>query len=247
MAKRAGRRRASGSQDGTFLRPHRISDSVASRLREMISAGTLQPGEKLPSERVLAQQLRVGRPTVREAIQRLEGLGLLEVRGPRGTYVRPVSPELFALPLKRALQREVALLVQIVDVRMALEGWVAAEAARSATAEDIARLQQLIDELEAAATRGDSLSELDVAFHLAVVRTTQNAVVLPMIEMFTSMIRSTRTVRNLMPPSGNSKALVDEHRSIVEAIARRDPEGAQRAMVAHLQAVRGMLLTVQLG
>lgn len=230
------------------IRRRRMSDAVAAQIKEMIYVGALQPGERLPSERDLADQLKVGRPTIREAIQQLRGIGLIEVKGPRGTYIRPTQPTSLETPAWEMMRSELEIIVKIGEIRTAMESWVAAEAARRATAKEIADLKRTVAGLEAAARRGDSaaVTEFDLAFHVAVLRMTKNRVMLGMREMLTSMLTSMRALSNLTPFATNARVLVDHQRDVAEAIAKHDPDAARRAMVQHLQTVTNMFRAIRL-
>jgi DNA-binding FadR family transcriptional regulator len=219
---------------------------VAAQIKELVFRGQLSPGDKLPSERVLSERLRVGRPTVREAIQQLVGLGLLEVRAGRGVFVRSLTPESVAAPLERLLRDELQALIQVMDVRIALEGWVAAEAARRATPEQVARLKDLVHAMENSSLQGDGdIYDLDLEFHRVVLQASHNTVVLHMVDTLTSLIASVRRVKGLLRFSPRHQA-PRFHRLIASAIAAGNALRAQRAMVAHLRAVRQTLIEAAL-
>jgi DNA-binding FadR family transcriptional regulator len=221
-----------------------MSSAVAAQIKELVVGGQLSPGDQLPSERVLSERLRVGRPTVREAIQQLVGLGLLEVRAGRGVFVRSLTPESVAVPLERLLRDELQALVQVIDVRIALEGWVAAEAARRATPEQVARLHELVQAMEDPGAQGD-VYDLDLEFHRVVLQASHNTVVLHMVDTLTSLIASVRRVKGLLRFPRKRQA-PRFHREIASAIAAGNATRAQRAMVAHLRAVRQTLIDAAL-
>ena len=222
----------------------RRSDGIVGHFRRLIFRGNLKPDDCLPSERDLARQFRVGRPTVREAIQQLAGLGLVEVRRAQGTFVRPLSPEVLGSPLRQLAQGGNHDLMQIVDVRMGLEGWAAAEAARRATPDQVRRINAIVERMERAVAKGRSLSELDLAFHCVLVEAADNTVLLRLIEALTAMIGMVKAAKRLVAhgavPHGQVIAVF---RNIAQAIASRDPERARRGMIAHLELVRTQLPT----
>lgn len=90
-----------------------MSDAVAAQIKEMIYVGALQPGERCPSERDLAVQPEVGRLTIRKAIQQLRGIGLLEVNGPRGTYIRPTQPTSLETLAWEMMRSELEIVVNV--------------------------------------------------------------------------------------------------------------------------------------
>jgi GntR family transcriptional repressor for pyruvate dehydrogenase complex len=228
------------------LRPVRATDGIVAQIKELILQGSLRPGDRLPSERQLAQAWRVGRPTVREAIQQLEGLGFIEVRPARGSFVRSLTPRAIDEPLRRAAEEEGPIVAQILDLRMALEGWVAAEAARLATPSDIRRIARLADDLHAAAERGQPLSGLDTTFHRAIAEASKNTVILHMMDSLRSLGATVRTFKARVGfRQTRGRSFTDCHREIARAIAAHDPERARRAMVAHLRMVKEMLAEAQ--
>ena len=221
-----------------LFRP-RQSDTIVSHIRSLIVQGILKPGDRIPPERDLASELGLGRGTIREAFHQLEALGLID-RAARSRVVRQQGsgPEDDReSPAGRTVEEERQFLLQVIDVRIGLEGWVAAEAARRATAEDIRRLKRVLVKLEKAAGDAATLATVDLELHRGLVEATHNLVVMQVLESLTTMIRSIVAFKKLtLDPM--RKVDVDLHRAIVEAVARRDPHGAQSAMVAHLQRVR---------
>jgi len=224
------------------LRRPRMTDAIVSHVKDMIVRGTLGPDAPLPSERDLAQLWRVGRPTVREAIQQLETLGFLEARGARRRFVRSLTPEPMQAPLRRVASEEAAVVAQVLDVRMALEGWVAAEAATAATPAQVRRIQAIVNRLSAAADRGEPLSALDAEFHRALVEATGNTVMRHLMQTLTSLQLSVRHFKKRVGfRQTRPREFTACHRDVARAIAARDPVTAQRAMVAHLTMVKDML------
>jgi len=231
------------SLDLRRLRPPRRTDGIAAQLRDLILRGAMRPGERLPSERELAWAWRVGRPTVREAMQQLDGLGFVEVRAARGSFVRSLVPHALEEPLRRIAAEETRVVAQILDVRMALEGWVAAEAARSAPPEQRRRIARIVDGLSTAAERAEPLSELDAAFHRAIVEATGNTVMLHPLESLASLGASAPAFkRRIGFRQTRPRAFTACHREVARAIIARDPERARSAMVSHLEMVKRMLM-----
>ncbi len=225
-----------------LVAPRRI-DGIVAQVKDLVLRGRLRPGERLPSERELARAWSVGRPTVREAIQQLEGLGFVEVRAARGSFVRSLTPRGIDDVLTRAADEDIDIVGQVLDVRIALEGWIAAEAARCARPDQARRITKIVDDLSAAAERGDSLSALDAAFHRAVVEAAGNTVMLHMVESVASLQDTVRAFKKQIGfRQTTPRVFVACHRDVARAITARDPERARRAMVAHLEMVKRMLV-----
>jgi len=210
----------------------RRSSAVATQIKGLVLQGHYKPGDRLPSERDLARRLKVGRPTIREAIQQLQGLGVIEVRPARGIFVRSLTPGSLTTRLKRIVEDEIRLLIQVVDVRIVLEGWVAAEAARRATPAERAQILELAQAL-AQASDPEALFDR----HLAILEASHNVVVLHMLDTLTSLIASVS--KEEAAHVGHEPQF---HLAIADAIVARDPGRAEQAMADHLKVARQTLL-----
>lgn len=227
----------------TALKPiksKRVSDQVFEQLRELIYRGELKPGDQVMPERELSLTLGVSRTTVRNAINKLVVLGLLEHKQGQGTFVR--SPEARdRYPLALALENEGATLEDLLEVRMGLECNAAALAARRATGEDIDILQQSMERMERVFLEEDANIEpaVDAAFHMAIAHATKNPVHIHLMKHFHDYLFMgiKENLRMLYEDSGNIDAVVEQHRSIFQAIKRRDPEMASSAMRLHIRFV----------
>src|SRR5215217_322795 len=126
------------------IRRVKLYEEVASRTRDLIVSGELKPGQALPSERKLAEQFRVGRTVIREAIRQLEVSGLVESRHGGGNYVREVTVEHLVAPIATVLNGMVHLREELVDARLLFEPQMARAAATRATPEDLRGLEDII-------------------------------------------------------------------------------------------------------
>ena len=125
----------------TKVKPKSVSDEISDQVTSAIFSGKLVPGAKLPPERALAQAFGVGRQALREAIQKLQGMGLLEVRKPQGTFVRALTTDALHRPLGRIFEGDVGSFLHFLDIRKWMEAMTAAEAAQHATAEDMSHIE----------------------------------------------------------------------------------------------------------
>src|SRR5512138_133733 len=163
----------------TKVTPRSVSDEIVDQVLSAILTGKLPPGERLPPERALSDAFGVGRQAVREALQKLQGMGLVQAAKPHGTFVQSLTPDLVRRPLARLLEQERGGIVHFLDLRKWLEGMTAAEAALHATDEDIDRIDHALLAVTAAAARDDreAFDAADIAFHLAVVAASHNPVI----------------------------------------------------------------------
>jgi GntR family transcriptional repressor for pyruvate dehydrogenase complex len=209
----------------------KLTETVAEQLVAAIRE--LPPGTKVPSERELTKELGVGRSTVREALNGLAMLGIVEIRHGQGVFVtgEPVQvaePSAITAALGRGVTNE------FIEARLIVEVEVARLAARRRTDEDLARLEAALAEQEAR-LRGDLASLVDVAAHFNVLlaEAAHNEVLSAMIESFVSlMVERGPLVYGL---EGFGEWDMQEHRGLYEAVRDRDPERAARLMREHIE------------
>src|ERR687890_1291238 len=143
------------------IRRVKLYEEVASRTRDLIVSGELRPGQALPSERKLAEQFKVGRAVIREAIRQLEVSGLVESRHGGGNYVREVTVEHLVAPIASVLNGMAPLREELMDARLFFEPQIARAAAARATTEDLRLLEDAIHRQEECAANGQSGAEED--------------------------------------------------------------------------------------
>src|ERR687893_220297 len=193
----------------------KLYEEVASRIRDLIADGELSPGQALPSERKLADQFKVGRAVIREAIRQLEVSGLVESRHGGGNYVREITVEHLVAPIASVLNGMSHLREELMDARLFFEPEIARAAAARATPEDLRLLEDIINRQEESTANGEWGAEEDAEFH-------------DLLE--DSRARYFRSVER-------SKASLEGNRRILEAVRRHDQEAAQKAMVDHLEDI----------
>src|SRR5206468_5043347 len=171
-----------------------LSDRVADALAAEIRAGRLVAGDKLPTEAVLVEQFSVSRTVVREAVSRLKSLGLVDSRQGSGVYVKDAGFSPLNFDPRYAVSKQAV--IQIVEVRRALEAEVAALAAQRRTQADVERIRQSITALEKAVQAGgDGVSE-DVSFHRAIAEAARNPFLIGTLEYLGQFLQgSTRVTR----------------------------------------------------
>jgi DNA-binding FadR family transcriptional regulator len=205
-------------------------DQVIDQLKEQITSGSWQMNGKIPTETVLAEQLGVGRNTVREAVRALTHAGLLECRQGDGTYVRATS-ELSGAMLRRLRQAEQ---LEILEVRRALEVESARLAAARRTDDDIKRIEAALAERDRAWELDDPdyFVEADLAFHMAVTHATHNLVLIDLFEDFSAALRASITAAG----TSLNKSYIP-HDAIARAIAAGDASAAERASHACMEHI----------
>jgi GntR family transcriptional repressor for pyruvate dehydrogenase complex len=210
-------------------------DRVAEVISDEITSGRLSPGERLPSEVQLVEQLGVSRTVVREAVSRLRNAGLVEPRQGSGVFV--LAPRMKPLDLSAEAQQTKASVLQVVEVRRAMEGEAAALAATRATPEDIRRIRAALDAIDADVRAGGDGVDADLAFHQSVVDSTGNPVLAETLRYIGSLMHSgMRVTRANEARRADFTAQVRrEHQLMLEAIELGDPEAARAAARQHME------------
>ncbi len=220
------------------IKPKRISDQVFDQIRELIYRGKLKPGEKLMTERELAQAMNVSRTTIRDAIQRLVTMGLIVQKQGQGTFVKVVDESL-ENPLAKAMEAQDASLEDLLEVRMGLECNAAALAAKRADETDITALNQSITEMEAEVNSGRLGTEADTSFHMAIAYAAKNPLhILIMRNFYDYLFHGIgENLASLYEDPENIQEILRQHKNILSTIKARDPYKAYTAMSEHIKFV----------
>ncbi|MGW1881679.1 FadR/GntR family transcriptional regulator [Streptomyces sp. NPDC001970] len=218
--------------------PVRLADQVATILAEEIESGRLAAGDKLPTEVALVKQLGVSRTVVREAVSRLRNAGLVEPRQGLGVFVLPRRTRPLDLEADTGGTTETkSKVLQIVEVRRAMEGEAAGLAAARARQDDLARMRQALDAIDASvASGGDGVDE-DLTFHRSIAESTGNEVMVSTVRYLGEVLRSgIRVTRANEARRGDFiEAVRQEHHAILAAIEAGDAEAARTAARLHLK------------
>ena len=219
----------------------RVSAEIAKRVQTAITEGKLQAGEKLPSERDMAKQLRVSRVSVREAYRSLAEIGLIEVK--RGAEGGAFITDLDHQPVTRSLSMMLRLgrtsLQELTEARVLLEPVVARLAAQRADPASLQRLEDLVRKQEAAIKGNGDLRRYDLQFHRLVADCTQN---LPLIVVMNSLADlALEAISHVDISRDVNKHVLKFHARIADAIRRGDSEAAHDIMLGHVHDVQGRL------
>jgi GntR family transcriptional repressor for pyruvate dehydrogenase complex len=210
----------------------RLGHEVAERLRGDLTGGVFKPGEKLPPERELMTRYSAGRNTVREAVQGLVALGMLEVKAGSGTTVsRPDGRVAIARTMTDRPFDEAAL-VDLVEFRLLLEGEAASLAAERATQEDMALIRERLAAYQDAVRRSEDVYTHDVAFHRAVCAAARNRLYLEVIDMSAQLLEGAMRAADRAP--GDVLKAAEEHALIAHHVLLGDAGAARKAMRAHI-------------
>lgn len=224
------------------VKVQRLYLQVADQLTRTIRAGTPSPGERLPSERDLAEQFGVSRPTIREAMIALEIAGLVEIRSGSGVYVAEASPANAGPVLDQG-----AGPFEILEARRIVECEAAALAAARITEEQLTALGSLLMEMQRENQRENMTERADERFHCGIAEAAGNSVVSATVawlwQLRNDSVISTRFHQRLRQEG--SRPIIEDHRRILAALAARDAGAARIAMAEHLQRVIDTLMAGQ--
>jgi GntR family transcriptional regulator, transcriptional repressor for pyruvate dehydrogenase complex len=212
-----------------------LVDRVAEVISEEITSGRLSAGDRLPTEVQLVKQLGVSRTVVREAVSRLRNAGLVEPRQGAGVFV--LEPRVHPLDLSGEAQRTKASVLQVVEVRRAMEGEAAALAAARAKPADLRRMRAALEAIDADVRAGGDGVDADLAFHQSVVDSTGNPVLAETLRYIGSLMRNgIRVTRANEARRADFTAQVRrEHQILLEAVKAGDPEAARAAARQHME------------
>jgi len=228
------------------IRATKISDIIAKRLETMILEGSLAPGQKMPPERELALQFEVSRPSLREALQKLEAKGLVIRKQGGGTFIANDIGLSFVDPLTQLFQTHGEFNYDLLEFRHALEEVAAHYAALRATTADHEiierRFQEWLDCHEQRKGYKEE-AEKDWRFHLAIAEASHNAVLLHSMRALFSLFKQTiaSNLEHLYTKQERRQEIEQQHTAIKNAVIAGDPKAAQQAVNDHLAFVEETL------
>src|SRR5579863_1054427 len=210
-----------------------LTASAFEQLISRVVKGNWKPGDRIPPERDLCQQLGIARTSLREALKAMELIGLLDSRVGDGTFVCPRS-EFLSRPLLWAFTgTDHDELQEIMEARTIIEESLAGLAAKRATPEQIQEIANAVQQMRDSIARGDSILGADMAFHLAVSSAAQNGVLRNAVQLLRNLMRQWILYKLMIPDV--PETVLKRHVAIYRAIAGRKPIAARNAMRLHLE------------
>ncbi len=230
------------STPNTPIKRRKLSDDVQDRLLEIIRGPDYAPGDLLPSERELMRAYSVGRPAIREAMQNLARMGLIEIR--HGERPKVAEPSLnktidqLGDTMRHLLRHSPADLAHLKEARSVFETQMARIAAEKRHPEDISRLVRIVDKQEELSNNPDLFLERDGTFHRAIAEISGNPIFSSLSEAMFGWLAHFHI--DLVRKPGLEKLTIKEHRDIIDAIADRDEQRAAKAMTDHLNRANAL-------
>jgi GntR family transcriptional regulator, transcriptional repressor for pyruvate dehydrogenase complex len=218
---------------------------TATAFEQLIShvvKGTWKPGDRIPPERDLCQQLGIARTSLREALKAMELVGMVDSRVGDGTFVCPRS-EFLSRPLLWAFTGvDHEELHDVMEARTIIEVNLAGLAAERASDNEIANIRQAVQMMRDSIARGDSILEADMAFHLAIAAAARNEALRNAVQLLRNLTRQWIHFKLLMP--GVPANVLKRHEAIYRAIVQRKPTAARSAMRTHLEEAMALVTKV---
>jgi GntR family transcriptional repressor for pyruvate dehydrogenase complex len=223
----------------TPIQSVRVFEQVAEQIEKRILDGELRSGDRLPTERHLAEQFHVSRTAVREAMKILAQKGLVDMRPGRGTIVidgaNAAMQDSIDLVMKLRLG-EVGGSNNLVEVREILEIEIAALAAARATENEIAAMREAVKIMDESLDDADAFIAADNHFHEALAQATQNTLIFILVNSIVNLLSEQR--KQIFDVEGGPQRGQIHHKRVLESVIRRDPQAARDAMRSHLRQVR---------
>ena len=223
------------------------TDLIIQQIKRQISSGMLKPGDKLPPEREISKRLSVGRGYVREAIKKLEFYGILKTIPHKGTIVSSLGVKALEGLISNVLELEKENFRSLVETRLILETNTARLAALRASDNEIEKIQKAHDDYRDLALKGTPNIEIDFLFHLRIAEFCKNPALHSLITLIApdiisysaSITGDEHGYRRL------SKFVIGEHKAVMEAILKREPEQASDAMGRHLNRILTLVSEIE--
>lgn len=220
----------------TPIKKETPADKIIMQIRNLIASGELKAGDRLPSERNLAEKLGVSRAHVRDAIRKLEFYGILKTLPQSGTVVAGIGLTALVGLISDVLKLETSDFNSLVETRVILETNAAELAAKRRTDEDILAIQKAIHAYEAKIKNKESSVDEDLRFHITIAEASKNTVLKSLMLIITPDIALNFIKFKVCDEQTELKALQD-HQKILEHIINKDSEAAGKMMQKHLSDV----------
>lgn len=214
-----------------LTRPQALYRSVQDAIRDFILENGLQPGDPLPSENQLSQQLGVSRSSVREAVKALQLVGLIEARRGSGVFVGEFSLDILIDSLPYSLVRNVQQFCDLIEIRRILEIGMIGSAIEVMDDAQIAKLEDILSQMYAAALQGKKAPDRDREFHFAIYEKLSNQTFTKLLDTF--WLAFDRLRDHIDMEKHDPMGVYERHKCILQAIKAGDAEGAQECLSHH--------------
>jgi DNA-binding FadR family transcriptional regulator len=217
------------------LRSPALHKAVQDYIKEYILENNLKPGDPLPPEGQLVEELGVGRSSVREAVKALQSLGIVEIRQGNGLFVRELNFDPMLETFLFGMQFNPHTLAELLQVRVWLETAVIGDIVDRIHEDELNKLEALLKTWEERVRAGEEYSDLDESFHTTIYGVIGNETLMKLISVFWIVFV---TLENEITHDPNPREVLNAHRSILEAIKARDSSLTRKRLVQHFNSIR---------
>lgn len=218
----------------------KLSDEVFDRLKRLIVQGEKVPGSLMPSERELMARFGVGRPAIREAMQQLESMGLVEINHGERARVLELTPRSLMRQVDQSARIMLSMsadsLEHLKAARIFFERGMVREAAQRATGDDLNDLRATLEQQRRATGDADAFMSADMRFHTQIAAISRNPIFTAVSEAMLGWLRLYHS--EMLIWTGKEKYTLAEHEEIISHLAANDPDAAEAALVKHLERSR---------
>lgn len=220
------------------LRGPALYKAIRDYIKQYIIENNLKPGDSLPPEGQLVEDLGVGRSSVREAVKSLQSVGIVDVRQGDGLYVRELNFDPMLEAFIFGMQFDPNTLAELLQIRIWIEVSVIGDAVEHLTDADVAKLEAILDEWGRRVQAGEEYSDLDESFHQTIYGVLHNQTLMNLFSAFWTAFTNldTQITQDAEPAS-----VLQFHRSIVDAIRSRDSESTRKRLEEHFQHIKGRI------
>lgn len=218
----------------------KVSVKIINQIKELIDEGKLKPGEPLPPERKLMDILNVSRPSLREALKSLIGMGYLEITTYNRTVVKSLAAGHMLDPLSTLVQADITTAFELIQVRKALESWNCYHAAQKITKEEIIKMKEILSLMEHHVNDSYfSFGKDDADFHFAIAQATHNKVQMHIMHTVYEMLRDFigKYYEKISPIE-----IYEQHQDVIQMLESHNPEEARRSIMKHLEYVESKIM-----
>lgn len=219
----------------TIFKQTKLITKIVEEIKSQIIRGELKAGEKLPPQDKWAKAMGVSRGTLREALNQLVLMGVIEMKQGNGTYIKSITPASFMESLSLALFMDKSSVLELLDARLCIEGAVAFWAAEKATEKDLQELKRTLDQMREALQENNTeeFIKKDLEFHILIAKSSKNRVLMRVVQTIREVLyQFIADYFSLMPET--MKNAINYHTRILRAVENHDPEGAKKEMEAHI-------------
>lgn len=217
----------------------KVYEEVVEHIKRMVENGELKSGDKLPTERAMAEELNVSRASIREAIRSLEVIGLIESRQGAGNYIRKDFSEILLEPLSMIFMLQQGSATDIYELREVLELSTIMVSAKRISKEELQTLKELIDKFKSSEIESDNVM-IDKEFHYTIVKAANNKLITNLLNVVSELIDKfiTDSRKNIIESSQNKEKLLELHERIYIALEERDDYKAYTALKEHFELIK---------